>query len=55
MEGKDGYTILALPAPAAASSPTALSSNSAEKTDGPIQTRKSRDFICWDFVGASVI
>ncbi|RJE24199.1 hypothetical protein PHISCL_03466 [Aspergillus sclerotialis] len=55
VEGKDGYTILALPAPAAERSPTALSSNGAEKTNDPIQPRKSRNSICWDFVGASVI
>lgn len=55
VEGKDGYTILTFPAPAATGPPTALSSDGAEDTNGTIQDRKSRGFICWDFVGASVI
>lgn len=53
VEGKDGYTILALPAPAV-SDPQVASSGAAEGTDNTAQPKKNRNFICWEFVGASV-
>lgn len=53
VEGKDGYTILTMPVPAISNSHMALT-DATEGTDGSIQAKKSRNFISWEFVGASV-
>jgi hypothetical protein len=54
VEGKDGYTVLTLPAlgPRTLKTPA---SDDAEGTDGTQEPRQGRDFICWEFVGASVV
>lgn len=54
VEGKDGYTVLALP-PRGPRPPKAPASDDAEGPDGSQGPRQGRDFICWEFVGAPVI
>ncbi|KAL2828909.1 ribonuclease P 40kDa subunit-domain-containing protein [Aspergillus cavernicola] len=49
IEGKDGYTIMVLPP---------VSSNEVESTTGEDKDAKAKDirhFICWEYVGASIL
>ncbi|KAL5042211.1 hypothetical protein BDW71DRAFT_149643 [Aspergillus fruticulosus] len=45
IEGKNGYTIMALPA----------GSESASQADKDAKAKNARHFICWEYVGASIL
>jgi ribonuclease P/MRP protein subunit RPP40 len=45
IESKDGYTIMALPA---------SGENTVEK-DEDAEAKNARQFICWEYVGASIL
>ncbi|KAL4862705.1 hypothetical protein BDV12DRAFT_39363 [Aspergillus spectabilis] len=48
IEGKDGYTILALP-------PASSSSSECTQKDQDVKSKDARNFIFWEFIGASVL
>ncbi|OJJ57490.1 hypothetical protein ASPSYDRAFT_1056636 [Aspergillus sydowii CBS 593.65] len=49
VEARDGYTIMALPAVASSNTGSSTSEEKDEKAQDP------RHFICWEYVGASII
>lgn len=49
MEGKDGYTVMVLPAVGSASA------EDADQGDQESRAREGRRFICWEYVGASTL
>jgi hypothetical protein len=48
IEGKDGYTILALP-------PASSSDSESTQKDQDVKAKDARRFISWEFIGASVL